>query len=119
MEAGLLHLAVFDAREAGLSIREAAVALSVSKRAVARHWRESHRCRGSVPLWGSEAAWLEAHAAVWAHNPRELADDWVPYQWRDEADRRIITLRRRGVAGLRSDGSVTFPMPEEDEGQER
>ncbi|QHK22499.1 hypothetical protein GU243_23285 (plasmid) [Pseudarthrobacter psychrotolerans] len=100
-EATLLHMAVYDAREAGMSIREVAAALSVPKSTVARHWRDGHRCPEVVPVWGSAAAWGEAHAAIWAHNPRELADDWVPFEWRDEAGSRVVRRRARGVATLR------------------
>lgn len=110
LEASTLHLAVFDAREAGLSVRETSVALSVPKSTVARHWGEVHRCAQPTPMWGSPSAWREAHAAVWAHNPRELADDWVPYDWRDEGDQRIVTRRPRGTAALRSDGSWALKM---------
>lgn len=101
-EANTLHLAVFDAREAGMSIREAAAALNVPKSTVARHWREGHRCANAAPLWGSPAAWREARSAIWAHNPRELADDWVPYEWQDEAGRRTVREKTRGTAVLRS-----------------
>ena len=99
-EANTLHIAVFDAREAGLSVREAAVALSVPKSTVARHWREGHTCTVPMPVWGSAPAWREAHAAIWAHNPSELADDWVPYEWHDDTDRRTVTHKHRGTATL-------------------
>lgn len=99
-ESNTLHIAVFDAREAGLSIREAAAALGVPKSTVARHWREGHKCNVPVPVWGSVSAWREAHSTIWAHNARELADDWVPYEWRDEADRRTVTHKHRGTATL-------------------
>lgn len=105
-EAGLLHMAVYDARDAGMSIREAAVALSVPKSTVARHWREGHRCPDVVPVWGSETAWREAHAAIWAHNPRELADDWVPYGWRDERDSRTVIHKTRGTARINATGTI-------------
>lgn len=79
-EASTLHLAVFDAREAGLSVRETSVALSVPESTVAHHWREVHHCAQPLPVWGfgSVSTWREAHAAVWAHNPGELAGHWVP-----------------------------------------
>ncbi|WP_277212566.1 hypothetical protein [Isoptericola croceus] len=109
-EAKLLHMAVFDAREAGMSVREAAAALSAPKSTVSRHWREGHRCADVVPVWGSDAAWREAHEAIWAHNPSELADDWVPYEWSDDPDRRAVTRRARGAAVLRND-----PKPPERE----
>ncbi|MCT1557380.1 hypothetical protein M3A96_04500 [Helcobacillus massiliensis] len=112
-EANTLHMAVFDAREAGMSVREAAVALSVPKSTVARHWREGHQCTQPVPIWGSASAWREAHAVVWAHNPRELADDWVPYEWHDEADRRTVKRRHRGVAVLCRDEAATTDARDE------
>lgn len=101
----MLHLAVFDARESGLSISETAVALGVPKSTVARHWREGHSCAKSLPMWGTPSAWREAHEKVWAHNPRELADDWCPFEWGDEGDSRTVQLRHRGVAVLRSDST--------------
>lgn len=101
MEANLLHQAVFDARENGMSIREAATALRAPKSTIARHWREGHRCPEVVPLWGSEAEWHAAHAAVWAHDPEEAATDWVPYEWSDEGGHRTITAKARGIAALR------------------
>jgi hypothetical protein len=104
-EASTLHLAVFDARESGLSVRETAAALGVPKSTVARHWREMHSCSTPLPMWGSPSAWREAHEKVWAHNPRELADVWVPFEWSDEGDRRTVQRRRRGVAVLRSDNT--------------
>ncbi|WP_218683053.1 hypothetical protein [Microbacterium sp. BF1] len=113
-EANTLHMAVFDAREAGMSVRETAVALSVPKSTVARHWREGHHCVQPVPAWGSVAAWREAHAAVWAHNPHELSDDWVPYAWGVEADRTVVTRKSRGRAVLSRDGSsIAFEVPDE------
>lgn len=116
MEAHLLHLAVFDAREAGLSVRETAAALSVPKSTVDRHWRPGHRCPDVMPLWGSAAAWREARAAVWAHNPRELADDWVPYEWTDNGTERSVRLRARGVARLRSvDGGTVVDVTHDPE----
>lgn len=116
-EANTLHMAVFDAREAGFSVRETAVALSVPKSTVARHWREGHHCAQPVPMWGSTSAWREAHAAVWAHNARELADDWVPYEWDDEAGRRIVRRKARGTAVLRSNSPETIEMNEESSDQ--
>ena len=107
--ANLLHMAIFDARVAGMSVREAARALSVPKSTVSRHWREDHRCSEVVPAWGSEAAWREAHAAIWAHNPRELADAWVPYEWHDhdDVDARVVTRKTRGVTTLNRDSMNT------------
>lgn len=55
-EANLLHMAIFDARTAGMSVRQTARALNVPKSTVARHWREGHRCPASVPAWGSDSS---------------------------------------------------------------
>lgn len=100
-EASTLHTAIYDAREEGLSVRETAAALQVPKSTVSRHWREGHQCAPVVPTWGSESAWREAHAAVWAHNPRELADTFVPYEWSDDGEQRAVRARYRGTAVLR------------------
>ena len=78
LEAATLHTAIYDAREAGMSVREAAAALGVPKSVVARHWREGHRCTPPVPVWGSESAWREAHAAIWAHDPHAADDGSSP-----------------------------------------
>src|SRR5690625_3090043 len=102
-EAELLHRAVFEAREAGMSVREAAAALRVPKSTVARHWRNGHRCPAVLPVWGSEALWQEAHAAVWAHDDKELADDRVPYEWIDDGTQRTIKARPLGTAVLSDD----------------
>lgn len=106
-EANTLHMAIFDAREAGLSVREAAAALNVPKSTVARHWREGHKCNMPLPVWGSEPAWREAHGAIWAHDPRELADDWVPFAWGNEADRRTVRHKNRGTATLADRADAT------------
>ena len=106
-EASTLHTAIYDAREEGLSVRETAAALQVPKSTVSRHWREGHQCSRVVPMWGSEAAWREAHTAVWAHNPRELADDSVPYEWSEDGEQRAVRARSRGTATLRQSSSGT------------
>lgn len=92
-EADLLHTAIYDAREAGVSVREAAGVMQVPKSTVARHWREGHRCSAVPPLWGSEEAWREARAAIWAHEPDVAADDVVPYAWVDDGGRRTVLAR--------------------------
>lgn len=99
-EASTLHTAIYDAREEGMSVRETAAALQVPKSTVARHWREGHQCPRVIPTWGSESAWREAHAAIWAHNPRERADDFVPYEWDGNGEQRTIRARSRGAAAL-------------------
>lgn len=104
IEAATLHTSIYDAREAGMTVRETAAALRVPKSTISRHWREGHRCPQVVPTWGSELAWREAHASIWAHNPDELADDFVPYEWIDDGDQRTIRARYRGIAVLRQQG---------------
>ena len=110
LEANMLHRAVFDAREAGLSVRETAAALNVPKSTVARHWRETHHCNPPLPVWGSPAAWREARDAVWAHSPRELADDWMPFEWQGDANYRTVKPRSRGSAFVRPDGSIAIKL---------
>lgn len=97
-ERNTLHTAIYDAREAGMSIREAAAALRVPKSTVARHWRGRPKGGSALPLWGSPRAWREAHDAIWAHDPSELADTFIPYEWVDEDGARAIRIRSRGVA---------------------
>lgn len=104
----LLHVAVFDAREAGMSIRQTARALRVSRSMVARHWREDHRDPDTTPVWGDEAEYRAAHAAVWQHDPDspDGADTHVPYEWIDLPDgSRQIRQVYRGTAHLRHDPS--------------
>jgi hypothetical protein len=81
-EMQLLHVAVCDAREAGLSVRETAAALRVPKSTVARHWREGHRCPVPPPTWGSPEEYVAARRAIWAHAPGQF-DGRVPYEWED------------------------------------
>lgn len=121
LEANTLHMAVFDAREAGMSVREAAAALRVPKSTVARHWREGHKCSEVMPMWGSVSEWREAHAVVWAHDPRELADDWVPYAWREGGDYPVVMRKHRGLARLMQDGSgrIEVEDPRDDGGRSR
>lgn len=101
MAASLLHTAIYDLRELGLSVRQAAAELEVPKSTVARHWKESHSCHEVLPIWGSEQAYREARAAIWEGHPEELVDDWVPYEWRADGTTRSVRRRFRGVATLR------------------
>ncbi len=78
LEANTLHMAIWDARESGMSIRQTAAALHVPKSTVSRHWRPGHRCGPVVPVWGSREAWRQAHDAIWAHDETELSDTFVP-----------------------------------------
>lgn len=82
-EARLLHLAVYDAREAGLSVRETAAALRVPKSTVARHWRGGETV--APPAWGNPEEYLSAERAIWAHAPDNF-DNRVPYEWEDHPD---------------------------------
>ncbi|MCT1368555.1 hypothetical protein M4D50_11180 [Rothia sp. p3-SID1597] len=97
-ERNTLHTAIYDAREAGMSIRETAVSLRVPKSTVARYWRGSPKRRDDLPLWGSPNAWREAHEAIWAHEPSELADTFIPYEWAETDGQRSVQARYRGVA---------------------
>lgn len=99
-EADLLHTAVYDAREAGMSVRQASAALSVPKSTVSRHWREGHFCPGVVPFWGSPAAWEEAHAAIWSHDEQQLADNQPPYEWLHQDGTIQVTSQPRGRLAL-------------------
>lgn len=96
IEVDLLHMAVDEARDQGMSIREAATALRVPKSTVARHWREDHRCGNVPPIWGNTDEYESAQRAVWAHAP-EYLDEWVPYEWEDTIDAGpTVRLRVRG-----------------------
>ena len=94
MEAEILHTAVHDARMSGMSVRQASAALGVPKSTVSRHWRDGHRCPEVLPHWGSEAAWKEAHAAIWSHDVKQLANDQPPYEWQ-QRDAISQTAARR------------------------
>lgn len=101
LEASTLHMAICQARESGMSVRETATMLSVSKSTVFRHWGRNHHCSLVVPEWGSETAWREAHAMIWAHDTRERDDGFVPYEWVNADDgHRIVRLRPCGTAVL-------------------
>lgn len=103
LQDGILHMAVIDAHDEGLSVRETAAALRVPKSTVARHLSPLDRCdTGSPPAWGSSAAWLDAVDAIWAHDPLQYEDyQWVPYEWQDNPDgTRMITRRVRGRSAL-------------------
>lgn len=93
LEARVLHVAIFDARDSGMSIRATSRALSVPKSTVARHWRPGHSCPDVVPMWGSKDAWSEAHSMIWAHDPVELANEFIPYTWSDVSEDGVIVAR--------------------------
>lgn len=95
-ERDTLHAAVYDARQAGLSVRQTAAALHVSKSTVARHWHGP--TADEPPLWGSERAWRQAHEDIWAHDPARLADRHVPYQWDEHDGARTVRVKPRGQA---------------------
>ncbi len=83
--ASLLHTAIYDAREAGMSLRETAAALRIPKSNVSRHWREGHHCTIPDPAWGNAEEYLAAQRAIWQHAPEQI-EDRVPYEWTDQAD---------------------------------
>jgi len=96
-----LHMAIWDARESGMSIRQTAAALHVPKSTVSRHWRPGHRCGPVVPVWGSREAWRQAHDAIWAHDETELSDTFVPWAWDQSGSQRTVRRLPRGVAVVR------------------
>lgn len=85
VEARTLHLAVHDARESGLSVREAAAALRVPKSTIARHWREGHHCPELRPIWGNGEEYINAERAVWKHDPAMFGGR-VPFVWIEGAN---------------------------------
>lgn len=88
-----LHRAIREAREQGMSMRELARLLRMSKSEVQRHSRSGHECTKSLPVWGSPEGWIDAYRAVWAHDPEMLACESMPYAWEDDgAEGRIIRL---------------------------
>lgn len=98
LERQLLHTAVYDAREQGLSIRQAADALHVPKSTVARHWRAGHSCVTAPPAWGDETEWMAAERSVWAHDPSN-APELSPWVWTDNEDgTRSVQARPTGIA---------------------
>jgi hypothetical protein len=88
-----LHRVIREAREQGMSMRECARLLRMSKSEVQRHSRSRHECTKSLPVWGSPDGWIDAYRAVWAHDPEMLACESVPFAWEDDgAEGRIIRL---------------------------
>jgi hypothetical protein len=84
IEADVLHTAIRDAREAGMSVRETATVLEVPKSTVARHW---HAGIGGVapPVWGDADLYVEAERAIWHHAP-EQANGQAPFEWTSDPD---------------------------------
>lgn len=88
-----LHRVIREAREQGMSMRECARILRMSKSDVQRHSRVGHECMKSLPVWGSPEGWLDGYRAVWAHDPEMLARESVPFAWKDDGvEGRIIRL---------------------------
>ncbi len=46
--------------------------------------------------------------AVWAHDPEQLADDWVPYEWDDDGESRTVRRRPR-VKALKTGWPIQAP----------
>jgi len=93
LQMAALHRVIREAREQGMSVRECARLLRMSKSDVQRHSRFGHECMKSLPVWGSPEGWLDGYRAVWAHDPEMLAAESVPFAWEDEgAEGRIIRL---------------------------
>ncbi|MCC3292808.1 helix-turn-helix domain-containing protein [Arthrobacter sp. zg-Y1110] len=96
-EARLLHSAVQEARQAGMSVREAAAALCVSKSTADRHWREGHGCTEAMPARETETAWMQAYEEVWAHSPEMLANPRIPREWREGEGVRTVKAQPAAV----------------------
>ena len=93
LQMAALHRVIREAREQGMSMRECARLLRMSKSEVQRHSRNRHECTKSLPVWGSPDGWIDAYRAVWAHDPEMLACESVPFAWEDDgAEGRIIRL---------------------------
>lgn len=86
LAANYLHTLVHEAKADGLSARETASLLQVSKTTVSRYWSGKSRGR-DVPFWGTETEYLDANVAIWSHAP-DRAETWCPYQWSDHIDDR-------------------------------
>lgn len=86
----LLHMAIYDARACGLTVRATAQLLRVPKSTIARHWlAERARDLGVAtspepPLWGTEEEFLDARRAIWAHDPSQI--DVCPFIWTEQPD---------------------------------
>jgi hypothetical protein len=93
LQMAALHRVIREAREQGMSMRECARLLRMSKSEVQRHSRSGHECTKSLPVWGSPDGWIDAYRAVWAHDPEMLACESVPFAWEDDGtEGRIIRL---------------------------
>lgn len=91
-EAHALTAAIYDAKERGMSVRETAAALQVSKSTVYRRWQLANQPPSPLPLWGSAVAWKEAELAVWGHDPGETLD-FVPFEWNEDGSLRACVTR--------------------------
>lgn len=109
-----MHVAIYDAKAKGMSIRETARDLRLSKSTVARHWKEDHSCSEVPPVWGTTEEWIDAHHAVWKHVPEEDTGAEI-WRWTERADgTREVTAVTPGVIQMRlySDEDVTTaPQP--------
>jgi len=96
-EATLLHTAIFDAREAGMSVRETARALRVPKSTVSRRWR-SGRTDFAAPIWGNPDEYRAARAAILGDAQQD--EPLVPFEWEDRDGERSVHFVGMGVARL-------------------
>lgn len=99
MEQRLLHVAVYDAKESGLSVRETAALLRVPSSTVGRHWHDGHRCDDRAPLWGTPEEYLAAQMAIWAHAPTQMEKE-SPFTWSDAPDGSRIIRQTRAPSSV-------------------
>lgn len=101
VESDLLRMASYEAKEVGLSIREAAGLLGVPKSTLAR----SGASRDDFPPAGyDEEEWLSAWNSAWAGDVTQQVDQ-APFEVEDCGD-GTQQMRRRSWAEMRGDGSV-------------
>lgn len=80
-----LLLAVKDAEDAGMSIRQTAKALGV-------RWIDVFKARNSsptsavIPIHGSEEFWVKIYRMIWRHNEDMLQYSDCPYKWDQHPD---------------------------------
>ena len=78
LEERVLHLAVLEADEDGLTPAETAAELCVPVAVIHHHLSDDYAVP-PIPANGTNATWLEATRAVWEHDPQVLRDQWAPF----------------------------------------
>lgn len=106
VEAELLHALVYDTKEEGRSVREAAAMLQVPKSTVARHRlnRGVGILHGST--WLTPEEYVAAHNAAWADAPEQHIE-FAPFVMEELPDGsrlfEAVPMDRRGVMHFRTD----------------